>query len=113
MSTWPNCRPGPGRRGVAVRLLPRGADATTALPSGGAGASRFPGDHGGRASILALAGAALIIISAIIHLHLWAQGHHSITVIGPLFLAQGVVSIVLRCPPACPGGWGSRRPERR
>ena len=44
-------------------------------------------------NVLALAGAALIIISAIIHLHPWAQGYRSITVIGPLFLAQGVVSI--------------------
>ena len=33
-------------------------------------------------NVLALAGAALIIISAIIHLHLWAQGYRSITVIG-------------------------------
>jgi len=36
---------------------------------------------------------ALIIISAIIHLYLWASGYRSITVIGPLFLAQGVVSV--------------------
>jgi hypothetical protein len=42
---------------------------------------------------LALAGAALIVVSAIIHLRLWAQGYRGITVIGPLFLAQGVVSI--------------------
>jgi hypothetical protein len=44
---------------------------------------------------LALAGAALIIVSAIIHLRLWAQGYSGISVIGPLFLAQGVVSIPL------------------
>jgi hypothetical protein len=44
-------------------------------------------------NILALAGAVLIIGSAIIHLRLWAQGYSSISVIGPLFLAQGVVSI--------------------
>ena len=44
-------------------------------------------------NILALAGAVLIILSAIIHLRLWAQGYSSISVIGPLFLAQGVVSI--------------------
>jgi hypothetical protein len=42
---------------------------------------------------LALTGGALIVVSAIIHLHLWAQGYRGITVIGPLFLAQGVVSI--------------------
>ena len=44
-------------------------------------------------NVLALAGAALIIISAIIHLHLWDQGYSGIAVIGPLFLAQGVISI--------------------
>jgi hypothetical protein len=44
-------------------------------------------------NILALAGAVLIIGSAIIHLRLWAQGYSGISVIGPLFLAQGVVSI--------------------
>jgi hypothetical protein len=44
-------------------------------------------------NVLALAGAALIIISAIIHLHLWASGYRGIAVIGPLFLAQGVISI--------------------
>jgi hypothetical protein len=44
--------------------------------------------------ILALAGAVLIIGSAIIHLRLWAQGYSYISVIGPLFLAQGVVSIL-------------------
>jgi hypothetical protein len=41
--------------------------------------------------VLALAGAALVIISAIIHLHLWASGYSGIAVIGPLFLAQGVI----------------------
>jgi hypothetical protein len=45
-------------------------------------------------NILALAGAVLIIGSAVIHLRLWAQGYSSISVIGPLFLAQGVVSIL-------------------
>ena len=44
-------------------------------------------------NILALAGAVLIIASAVIHLRLWAQGYRGISVIGPLFLAQGVVSI--------------------
>ncbi len=45
-------------------------------------------------NILALIGAVLIIGSAVIHLRLWAQGYSSISVIGPLFLAQGVVSIL-------------------
>ena len=46
-------------------------------------------------NVLALAGAVLIVVSAVIHLHLWATGYSSISVIGPLFLAQGVVSILL------------------
>jgi hypothetical protein len=45
-------------------------------------------------NILALAGAVLIIVSAVVHLRLWAQGYSSISVIGPLFLAQGIVSIL-------------------
>ena len=52
-----------------------------------------PRPPGGAVNVLALAGAALIIISAIIHLHLWASGYRGIAVIGPLFLAQGVISI--------------------
>jgi hypothetical protein len=45
-------------------------------------------------NVLALVSAILIIVSAVIHLHLWAQGYSSISVIGPLFLAQGVVGIL-------------------
>ena len=45
-------------------------------------------------NVLALAGAVLIIVSGVIHLHLWAQGYRSISVIGPLFLAQGIAGIV-------------------
>ena len=43
-------------------------------------------------NVLALVGAALVVVSAIIHLHLWGQGYSAIAVIGPLFLAQGVKS---------------------
>jgi len=46
------------------------------------------------ASILALGGAALLAVSAVIHLHLWAAGYQDIAVIGPLFLAQGVAGIL-------------------
>ena len=46
-------------------------------------------------TVLALAGAVLIVVSAVIHLHLWAQGYSGIPVTGPLFLAQGVVGILL------------------
>ena len=46
-------------------------------------------------NVLAVAGAALMVWSGVIHLQLWSDGYRSISVIGPLFLIQGVVSIVL------------------
>jgi hypothetical protein len=55
------------------------------------------GPEAGRwaASALALAGAALMAASAVIHLDLWATGYRAIAVIGPLFFAQGVVSALV------------------
>jgi hypothetical protein len=46
-------------------------------------------------NLLALTGAALLAWSGEIHLHLWSDGYKDISVIGPLFLAQGVASVVL------------------
>jgi hypothetical protein len=46
-------------------------------------------------SLLGVAGAALLVWSAVIHLMLWADGYRDIPRIGPLFLAQGVVCIAL------------------
>ena len=46
-------------------------------------------------NVLAVAGAALMVWSGVIHLQLWSDGYRSISVIGPLFLIQGVVSVVL------------------
>jgi hypothetical protein len=46
-------------------------------------------------SLAALVGAALLIWSAVIHLHLWATGYRHIPTIGPLFLVQGVAGIVV------------------
>lgn len=46
-------------------------------------------------SLLAVVGAALLVWSGVIHLQLWADGYRDISVIGPLFLAQGMGSIVL------------------
>ena len=46
-------------------------------------------------TLLAVAGAALLIWSAVIHLQLWSGGYRDISVIGPLFLLQGIASIVL------------------
>ena len=42
-----------------------------------------------------MAGAALLVWSGVIHLQLWSEGYRSISVIGPLFLIQGIASIVL------------------
>jgi len=47
------------------------------------------------ANIAAVAGAALLVWSGVIHLQLWGDGYRDISVIGPLFLVQGVGSIVI------------------
>jgi len=57
-------------------------------------ALRSPASHLA-VSILGVAGAALLVWSAVIHLMLWADGYKDIPTIGPLFLAQGVGAIVL------------------
>ena len=44
---------------------------------------------------LAMAGAGLLAWSGVIHLQLWSDGYRGISVIGPLFLIQGIASIVL------------------
>ena len=50
-----------------------------------------------RWAVLALAatGAAFLVWSAVIHLELWSDGYRDISVIGPLFLVQGIVCIIL------------------
>ena len=50
-----------------------------------------------RWTVLALAGtgAGFLVWSAVIHLMLWSDGYKDISVIGPLFLVQGIASIVL------------------
>jgi hypothetical protein len=44
---------------------------------------------------LAVVGGGLTVWSGVIHLQLWSQGYRDISVIGPLFLVQGIASIVL------------------
>ena len=44
---------------------------------------------------LAVVGAGLTVWSGVIHLQLWSQGYRDISVIGPLFLVQGIGSIAL------------------
>jgi hypothetical protein len=50
-----------------------------------------------RWTVLALAGigAGFLVWSGVIHLDLWTDGYKDISVIGPLFLVQGIASIVL------------------
>jgi hypothetical protein len=46
-------------------------------------------------NLLALAGAALLVWSGVIHIQLWSQGYRDISVIGPLFIVQGIGTIVV------------------
>lgn len=52
---------------------------------------------GGEATrlVLRLAGAGLTAAMAVIHLHLWSEGYRDLATIGPLFLLNGVVGILL------------------
>jgi hypothetical protein len=50
------------------------------------------------ATVLALAGAAMLIWSAWIHIYLWSDGYKDTHIIGPLFLAQGIACILLAVP---------------
>jgi hypothetical protein len=46
-------------------------------------------------NFLALAGAVLLVWSGVIHIRLWSDGYRDISVIGPLFIIQGVGTIVI------------------
>src|ERR1700733_10972943 len=50
-----------------------------------------------RWAVLALAGtgAGFLVWSGVIHLMLWSDGYKDISVIGPLFLVQGIASILI------------------
>ena len=54
---------------------------------------RLTGPPRRAATVLCLAGAVLLVLSAAIHLHLWSTGYRHIPTIGPLFLLQGVVGV--------------------
>src|SRR6202161_874179 len=45
--------------------------------------------------VLAATGAAFLVWSGVIHLELWSDGYKDISVIGPLFLVQGIASILI------------------
>jgi len=57
------------------------------------GAGRRP--TGPVVSFVIIVGAALLLTSAAIHLHLWANGYRYKATIGPLFFAQGCAAILL------------------
>jgi hypothetical protein len=46
-------------------------------------------------NFLAAAGAVLLVWSGVIHIRLWSDGYRDIPVIGPLFIIQGVATIVI------------------
>jgi len=46
-------------------------------------------------NLLAVAGAALLVWSSVIHLMLWTDGYRDISVVGPLFLLQGIGGLLL------------------
>jgi hypothetical protein len=48
-------------------------------------------------TLLIVAGGALVVVSGVIHLYLWGRqdGYANIPTIGPLFLMQGIVSILV------------------
>ena len=66
------------RRDLAVRLLVAGGPANRPA-----------------ANLALLAGAGLMVWSAVVHLHLWSTGYRRIPTIGPLFLLQGISAVVL------------------
>lgn len=46
-------------------------------------------------TVLVVVGSALMVWSGVTHLQLWSDGYRSISVIGPLFLIQGIGGIAL------------------
>jgi hypothetical protein len=78
---------GPGRADsfprLAIRLLRKGP-----------GALKSPVARWA-VTVMALGGAAMLVWSAVIHLQLWNDGYKDISVVGPLFLLQGIGAIAL------------------
>jgi hypothetical protein len=60
----------------------------------GPGALRWPAARW-VVTLTALAGAAMLIWSAVIHIDLWDDGYRDIPTIGPLFLAGAIANIVV------------------
>lgn len=56
--------------------------------------TRLPGILRYISLLAVLAGAALIVTTAIIHLHLWMNGYRHVPRLGVLFLAQAITGLV-------------------
>ncbi len=85
---------------TSARRNARGARSRPFVAPGGLARLAFAGPTGAPARRAAtdaalLAGAALLAASGLIHLYLWANGYRNIATIGPLFLAQGIVGLIL------------------
>jgi hypothetical protein len=51
--------------------------------------------EGMSARVLAATGAALLVVSGLIHLHLWDIAYRHVDTLGPLFIVQTVAALVL------------------
>lgn len=73
------------------------ADPTTPRGIDGSLAARADGGStliGRLVTFLVITGAALIVTTAVIHLHLWLTGYRHVPRLGPLFLAQAITGLV-------------------
>ena len=80
-----------------MRLAPLSPNRAIETRTGGAWAriSGFASAPGPVVSALAWIGALFLVLSAVIHIHLWSQSYQHIPTIGPLFLIQGIAGIGL------------------
>jgi|GEM_PF-1219492 len=46
-------------------------------------------------TLILVVASSLLVVSAVLHLHLWASGYRAIPTIGPLFLAQGIATPII------------------
>jgi len=77
--------------------IPAATTRTSSEPSGSLASAwrRLTVVPGLVSSVLCVAGAVLLVLSGLIHLHLWDTGYRHIPTIGPLFLVQGVAGILV------------------
>jgi hypothetical protein len=59
------------------------------------GTGMFAPPEGLRARVLCWVGAAALVVSGLVHLHLWDIAYRHVDTLGPLFVVQGVAALVL------------------